>query len=79
MAGFDVVYTPMCVLLCTDCRMCKKHKRLEVTHEEYKQYDKGAMIQDAFPTMDAGDRELLISGICGPCFDSMFPPEPTDG
>ena len=33
------------------------------------------LIQNAMPNLSADDRELLISGICGPCFDKMFPPE----
>jgi hypothetical protein len=29
--------------------------------------------QDAFPHLTADERELLISGTCGSCFNAMFP------
>jgi len=32
----------------------------------------GMHIQNAFPYLDSGQREILISGICGPCFDKIF-------
>lgn len=35
-------------------------------------YRQGAMIQDAFPNLSAGDREFLISGISNDEFDKMF-------
>lgn len=31
-------------------------------------------IQDALNYLSAGERELLLSGVCGKCFDMMFPP-----
>ena len=34
--------------------------------------NKAAFIQDALPELDAGDRELLMSSMCEPCFDKMF-------
>jgi len=30
-------------------------------------------IQDLMPYLSTGERELLISGTCGRCFDEMFP------
>ena len=33
---------------------------------------KGKHAQDAFPYLNAGERELLISGICNSCFDKMM-------
>lgn len=29
-------------------------------------------VQDHFPDLDADSRELILSGICGKCFDHMF-------
>lgn len=29
-------------------------------------------IQDIFPDLSADDREILISGICGSCYDKLF-------
>jgi hypothetical protein len=41
-------------------------------------WEGGALIQDALGYLTADERELLISGTCGACFDNMFPPEPED-
>lgn len=30
------------------------------------------LIQNALPEMDAGDREVLVSGICKQCWATMF-------
>lgn len=60
------------------CIQCKCHQKVTVTAEEWANYNfRGMMIQDAFPNVSAGDREWLISGICGTCFDKLFA-EPTD-
>lgn len=37
-----------------------------------KAYVEGAMIQDAFPFLDAGEREFLMSGITPDEWDRMF-------
>ena len=34
--------------------------------------DSNMLIQDAFPRLDAGQRELLLSGMTGEEFDKMF-------
>lgn len=54
------------------CRECKKVITVEVSDEEIAMYKAGALIQDAFPELDANSREFLINGICGECFDGMF-------
>jgi len=36
--------------------------------------EEGELIQNALPYLSADERELLISGICGGCFDKMFGP-----
>lgn len=32
----------------------------------------GAAVQDALPQLDADQREWLVSGVCGACFDRMW-------
>lgn len=55
------------------CDMCKKTHTIEVPKAGYMQWlNGGARIQDAMPQLSDDDRELLISGTCGPCFDSLF-------
>jgi hypothetical protein len=52
--------------------MCHGFKVFEVSAEAYKRWNNGAMIQDAFPEMSADDRERMISGTCGPCWNQLF-------
>lgn len=56
------------------CRMCKKIVYLEAKISQWEEYHSSHRrhIQAIFPEMNASDRELLISGICGECFDSLF-------
>lgn len=56
----------------TECKSCKKEYKLEVTKQQLEMRKAGMHIQDAFPHLSANDRELLMSGICGNCFDKMF-------
>lgn len=46
-----------------------------VPEEHYENYLAGALMQEAFPTLDADQREFLISGIGPGKFDGLFPEE----
>jgi hypothetical protein len=35
-------------------------------------WKEGMLIQDAMPELSADERQLLISGTCGKCWDKMF-------
>lgn len=65
-------YETKTVTFTGDCLHCKKPQTLTVSPDQFRAYETGVLIQDAFPHLDAGQREYLISGICGPCFDAMF-------
>lgn len=54
------------------CRICGKVRTVEMSEEAFEMWTLGTLIQDAAPEMSVDDRELLISSICGPCFDDMF-------
>ena len=54
------------------CDICHIEYELTVTEESVDNYRKGMLIQDAFPYLTPDERELLISGICGKCFDNLF-------
>jgi hypothetical protein len=45
---------------------------IEAPDEAVERWQSGDYIQDALPMLSADERELLISGICGHCFDTMF-------
>jgi len=54
------------------CNECDRDIPLVVQLEDLEKYNNGAFVQDAFPYLNAGDRELIISGTCSECFDKMF-------
>jgi len=54
------------------CKMCKIEKEVNAKEEDIKLWKDGMFIQKALPYLSAGDRELLISHICGDCFDKLF-------
>jgi len=54
------------------CIKCKKEIEFKAKSEDIEKWKKGAYIQDVMPYLKVDERELLISGICGPCFDKMF-------
>jgi hypothetical protein len=55
-----------------NCRWCNGHYILAVCAEDVKRWRDGELIQNAMPYLSADERELLISGTCGTCFDKMF-------
>ena len=61
------------------CRMCKKSYALKVKTEDYTDYcNSGKLIQNCFPYLSAGEREVIISGICDTCFTDMFKDEESE-
>ena len=58
------------------CPICSKVNTITIkTVSDLDAWRKGAYAQDAFPYLSAEDREVIISGICGSCWDKMFPDE----
>jgi len=52
------------------CPCCGKEQELRAPIEGVKKYLAGALVQNAFPTMPASERELFVSGMCDDCFPS---------
>lgn len=57
------------------CDDCEKVYSLHLPLESLKEFEEGAMMQVAFSHLTPDERELMISGVCGECFDFMFPEE----
>mgnify|MGYP000595189824 CR=1 FL=1 len=53
------------------CKSCETYVTLEAPEESWVAWEKGVFVQNAFPGLTPSERELLISGICGKCFDSL--------
>ncbi len=60
------------------CPSCKKEYRLTVPRRNFDMWREGSHVQDAFPNLSPGDRELLISGTCDKCWKEMFGHEESD-
>lgn len=54
------------------CVICKKEHELKVNEADIISWQNGQHIQSVMPYLSASERELLISGVCGKCFDEMF-------
>ena len=54
------------------CSVCRETKTVDATPEQVAAWKAGALIQNAMPNVPKDQRELLMSGICGTCFDRMF-------
>ena len=56
----------------TTCRVCLNQVEMQVHIEDVTAWENGELIQIAMPYLTPDEREVLISGTCGPCFDRMF-------
>jgi hypothetical protein len=55
------------------CVYCHKPGNFVLTPEQYDNIvNKGMLIQDVFPDLDADEREFMISGTHPVCWDEMF-------
>lgn len=55
------------------CNACGKYYHITVDHDSYIAWknDEG-LIEDLLPNNTSDERELLISGNCGSCYDKTF-------
>ncbi len=63
------------MLIKVTCMFCGTSKEFLLDGAKVLRWHNGEHIQDVFPELSAGDREMLISRICEPCFDKMFSEE----
>jgi hypothetical protein len=57
------------------CIYCGTEQSIRLDAEAAIKFREGGFAQDCFPTLSADQREFLISGICGKCWNEMFPDE----
>jgi len=65
----------MTAVVAVPCRLCQETTDLKVNFQGFVNWKSGELIQDALPELSCDERELLISGTCGTCFDELFPSE----
>ena len=63
------------IILEVACRICGNVTEISVEVNDYIDWQCGKLVQDAFPYLKTQEREMLISGICGKCWDNMFEEE----
>jgi hypothetical protein len=55
------------------CTVCSRTSTLELDADAFEKWRfKGVYVQNAFPAMSADQRELLITGTHGPCWDKLM-------
>lgn len=59
-------------LLTVKCQWCNSVYHLNIDIADLRAWQNGALAQNAFPYLDASERELLISGTCSTCWNDMF-------
>lgn len=53
--------------------VCKNDFKITVEAEDYDSFlDNEVSVQECFPYLSADERELMISGMCGSCFDNLM-------
>lgn len=75
--GFPVRDHQMYIIV-RECPFCQKPSRVRVPGEQLWKWEHGEFVQNAFPDLDAGQREQVLSGIHPACWDEGLGPEPED-
>lgn len=60
------------IQLKADCRTCVNSLTVTVKAVDLRRYKRKVFIQDAFPYLSVGQREMLISNTCPTCWDRLF-------
>ena len=63
---------PRNMRLAMSCLKCGGIVRIDVNAYDLEKWFQGEYIQDAMPYLNADEREILISGHCGPCYDVLY-------
>ena len=54
------------------CPICGAVTEVRVSASGLFRYNNGDLIQNAFPEVSAAEREVIISGMCPKCQETMF-------
>lgn len=55
-----------------ECMVCGKGSAMTLDAKAFDAWRAGTLVQVAFPRLTADERELMISGTHGPCWEKMF-------
>lgn len=55
------------------CPLCGEENEVIAPESGYYKWrDEGVLIQDAMPSLNASEREIIKTGICDPCWESTI-------
>ena len=54
------------------CSVCGATSQFTLDYNRFLRWQNGGLIQNVFPEMSKEDRETLISGTHGPCFEKLY-------
>lgn len=60
------------------CSVCNEYEVWSLDRTAVMSWQEGELIQNCFPDMSEGDREILISGTHPACWNQLFPKEEDD-
>lgn len=60
------------------CPICGAESHMVLDYRSFESWMNGELVQNAFPYLDANERERITSGICPECWDRMFPSDDSD-
>lgn len=55
-----------------ECIRCKNVVTIMANPDDMQAWKDGQLIQRAMPYLSDNEREIMVSKICGPCFDKIF-------
>lgn len=55
-----------------ECPVCHQTEEYEVEEEQYRKWNRGMLIQKAFPDMTKDQRERLKTGLHGECWNKYL-------
>ena len=66
-------------IVVVDCIQCGKTQHITAANADLASWQNGEKIQNTMTYLSDDEREILISQVCGPCFDNMFGPQAGQG
>ena len=58
-------------VLTRNCPKCSRRQEIRVKSQDFIDWQSGKkLLQQAFPYLDAGVREILDTGVCDPCWQT---------
>lgn len=54
------------------CDICDKKFSIQAYPQDMREWENGALIQNAMPYLTTKEREILTSRTCDYCFEEMF-------